>query len=412
MADLNAVVIADDITGANDTGSQFASRGYRTNVVFDPSTPADCDVLVVDTETREAPPTEAYDSVRTAVTAHDAPVLYKKLDSTLRGNVADELTALLDAATPDLLLLAPAFPANGRTTEGGVQLVDGKPVLRTLTDSENLPSTSSVVELLSSVPYPVETVHTDIVDAGRQAVRSRLTEIHGRHDEPTVVVADATSQTHLRLLAEGADQLTAGVAYAGSGGLAGALSLSPSGGGEGAVLGVAGSISETSFEQLAAVPDDALVALDPEAMLERPEEAAASALGLLLDAQCVHGFAVVASAASPEAVDAVNRTADALGLDEAAVKDRIAAALRATVRTVHESRPLTGLFTTGGSTTIAVLDELDVTSLDLTGIELAEGVPLTRVRGGPADETLLVTKAGSFGDPTTIVNCLDFIGTR
>ncbi|RDZ35217.1 MULTISPECIES: four-carbon acid sugar kinase family protein [unclassified Haloferax] len=412
MTELHAVVIADDITGANDTGSQFASRGYRTNVAFDPNAPTDCDVLVVDTETREAPPTEAYDSVRTVVAAHDAPVLYKKLDSTLRGNVADELTALLDAATPDLLLLAPAFPANGRTTEDGVQLVDGDPVLQTLTDSENLPSASSVVDLLSSVPYPVETMHTGIVDAGRQAVRSRLTEIHRRHNEPAVVVADATSQTHLRSLADAADRLAADIAYAGSGGLAGALSLSPTDGGEGAVLGVVGSVSETSFEQLTAVPDGALVVLDPEAMLERPEEAAASALGPLLEAQRVHGFAVVTSAASPGAVDAVHRTADALGLDENAVKDRIATALRETVRRVHESRPLTGLFTTGGSTTIAVLDELDATSLDLTGIELSEGVPLTRIRGGPADETLLVTKAGSFGEPTTIVNCLDFIGTR
>lgn len=85
--------------------------------------------------------------------------------------------------------------------------------------------------------------------------------------------------------------------------------------------------------------------------------------------------------------------------------------MRATVRGVHETRPLAGLFTTGGSTTIAVLDELDAESLELTGIELDDGIPLTRIRGGAADETLLVTKAGSFGDPTTIVNCLDFIGT-
>ncbi|ADE03049.1 four-carbon acid sugar kinase family protein [Haloferax volcanii] len=411
MTELNAVVIADDITGANDTGSQFASRGYRTNVVFDPSAPTSCDVLVVDTETREAPPAAAYETVRAAVSQHDTTLLYNKLDSTLRGNVTDELAAVLDAATPDILLLAPAFPSNGRTTEDGVQLVDGDPVVETLTDSENLPATSSVVELLSSLAYPVETLPLDVVTKGTGHVRSKLAEIDRNRDGPVVVVADATTHTHLRSLADAASRLTATVAYAGSGGLAGALSRSTAVSGGQSVLGVVGSVSETSFGQLARVPDQAIVALDPETMLERPTEAASEAVGPVLAAQRAHGFAIVTSAPSSRAVDEVTRNADALGLDEHAVKDRIATTLRATVRGVHETRPLAGLFTTGGSTTIAVLDELDAESLELTGIELDDGIPLTRIRGGAADETLLVTKAGSFGDPTTIVNCLDFIGT-
>jgi uncharacterized protein YgbK (DUF1537 family) len=83
-----------------------------------------------------------------------------------------------------------------------------------------------------------------------------------------------------------------------------------------------------------------------------------------------------------------------------------------TVRRVDDARSLTGLLTTGGATTVAVLDELEAESLELTGIELGEGIPLVRIRDGALEDTLLITKAGSFGDPTTIVNCLDFLGTR
>jgi len=51
-------VIADDLTGANDTGVQFAKKGYNTKLlIFDKQStiiiPDNSDVFVIDTETRE-----------------------------------------------------------------------------------------------------------------------------------------------------------------------------------------------------------------------------------------------------------------------------------------------------------------------------------------------------------------------
>ena len=60
------LIIADDFTGALDTGVQFAAHGIRTQVVVDPQvdfSDHDAKVLVVDTETRHLPPKEAYDVV-------------------------------------------------------------------------------------------------------------------------------------------------------------------------------------------------------------------------------------------------------------------------------------------------------------------------------------------------------------
>ena len=87
------LIIADDFTGALDTGVQFALRGIQTKVVVDPEvdfTSCDAKVLVVDTETRHLPSVQAYEIVSKLTTrALQAGVqsIYKKTDSALRGNI-------------------------------------------------------------------------------------------------------------------------------------------------------------------------------------------------------------------------------------------------------------------------------------------------------------------------------------
>ncbi|MBS6954295.1 MAG: four-carbon acid sugar kinase family protein [Enterocloster asparagiformis] len=128
------LIIADDFTGALDTGVQFAARGVQTRVVVG----ADVDlttqvaqVLVVDTETRHLPADEAYQAVagltKRALCA-GVSYIYKKTDSALRGNIGAELAAVLDAGGCRQLPFLPAFPQMGRITKNGVHYVDGVPV--------------------------------------------------------------------------------------------------------------------------------------------------------------------------------------------------------------------------------------------------------------------------------------------
>ena len=98
------LIIADDFTGALDTGVQLSASGARTLVVTDtrlqrisPGT----DVLVLDAETRHLPPQQAADVVSKIVArARELGVshLYKKTDSALRGNIGAELGAVLSAS--------------------------------------------------------------------------------------------------------------------------------------------------------------------------------------------------------------------------------------------------------------------------------------------------------------------------
>ena len=110
------LIIADDFTGALDTGVQFAARGARTEVVVDPQidfSACGADVLVVDTETRHLPAADAYKAVFDLVErARRAGVrfIYKKTDSALRGNIGAELSALLEASGLRQLPFLPAYP--------------------------------------------------------------------------------------------------------------------------------------------------------------------------------------------------------------------------------------------------------------------------------------------------------------
>ena len=130
------LIIADDFTGAFDTGVQFAARGAVTTVVTDPdydykSADETVEVLVMVAETRHLTARQAYDIVhRTAANALKAGIdcIYKKTDSALRGNVGSEIAALMDAAGADTLPLIPAFPKLGRTTKAGIQYINGVPV--------------------------------------------------------------------------------------------------------------------------------------------------------------------------------------------------------------------------------------------------------------------------------------------
>ncbi len=134
------LIIADDFTGALDTGVQFAARGARTCVATDPAydfsrADAEAQVLVLDAETRHLRPEAAYGVVFRAVEnalKFGFTYIYKKTDSALRGNVGAELTAVMNAAGADSLAFIPALPKMNRVTRKGVHYIDGVPVAQSV----------------------------------------------------------------------------------------------------------------------------------------------------------------------------------------------------------------------------------------------------------------------------------------
>jgi len=128
---LDCLLIADDLTGACDAAVHFARRGRRTVVplAFDSEIP-DADVVAVSTESRGMAGEDLsrlMAEVARRLPVRDARILYKKIDSTLRGDVAGEIAAAVEAFECDSAVITPAFPAVGRIVEAGWLKVAGDP---------------------------------------------------------------------------------------------------------------------------------------------------------------------------------------------------------------------------------------------------------------------------------------------
>jgi uncharacterized protein YgbK (DUF1537 family) len=134
------LVLADDLTGAMDTGVQFVKNGIAAKVILSPLLPGEesgfredpeAAVLIINTGSRHRPPEEAWRIIRRCTEAwrdRGIEYFYKKTDSTLRGNVGMELEALMDALNIRQLPFIPAYPDLGRTTLQGRQYLEGIPI--------------------------------------------------------------------------------------------------------------------------------------------------------------------------------------------------------------------------------------------------------------------------------------------
>lgn len=126
---MKLLIIADDFTGAMDTAVQFSD--WQVSTLVTTTLVSDADIVVVDTDTRHANAQDAYQKVYDLVCmakSQGFTHFYKKVDSTLRGNIGAEIAALMDATGYEEISLLPAYPENGRTTVGGIQYVDGVPL--------------------------------------------------------------------------------------------------------------------------------------------------------------------------------------------------------------------------------------------------------------------------------------------
>lgn len=130
------LIIADDFTGALDTGVQFSKRGISTQVFTDfkfsnESIHPDTEILVIDTESRSMSKEQAYQSVnkvsRWAI-EQNIKIIFKKTDSALRGNIGSELQAVTDAYPKKALFFIPGHPGIGRIIQNGTSYISGQPL--------------------------------------------------------------------------------------------------------------------------------------------------------------------------------------------------------------------------------------------------------------------------------------------
>jgi len=404
------LIVADDLTGAADCAIPFARRGLDTVVSWGGDPGEAAQVLSIDADTRQLPAAEAAARQVAALAAHWRPGvrLYKKLDSTLRGQPAAELAAQLSALASGagrrapLAVVAPAFPATGRVTQGGRILVDGLPLEGTpLWARDHSYASAALPDVLASAGLTAEVIALDDIRAGPGPVLDRMRGAERRG--AAAVVCDCTSHADLAVVAAASRQLV-GTVWVGSAGLAAALAAmehlenAPASMGRPLrtqvarpVLTVVGSLAEASRRQARALVESRFVthvAAAPEILLAGARAPGYRAMAQVLSDTLAAGEDVLLETV-PSASPDLARGAE------------LAASLAALVAPVAPA--IGALVATGGQTARALLSRLGVHGIRLLD-EVEPGVPLGITLG--ALSIPVVTKAGEFGDADTLCRCL------
>ena len=416
-------IVADDLTGAMDTAGPLAGRGLSTLVALgiEGLDGGRHDVLCYNTQTRNASSGDARQAVRMAtrrLVRRGVRRLYKKIDSTLRGQVGPEVLAMLEESGTPSAFVAPAFPALGRSVRDGVLYVGGVPLERSDegNDPLSVPESSSVVELLErQTGRRAGLVSLADVERGDEAIERRVGILLA--DGCSLVVFDAVDQDQMRSIEELLAHEHPDGLLVGSGGLATAIAdriAAEPGAGvpalppvqPGVNLVISGSLNPATAGQL----DRLAQGLGTRRVAMRAAEVLASdATGAAELGRIAHEVAAAIGTGDDVALEWVRPgptgpTPHSDGMSERS--RRLNPALEALAPRLLRSGPVSGLVLVGGDTAHSVLAGLGAGGVALYG-ELLPGVPIGRVVGGDADGVTLVTKAGGFGAEDALVEVIE-----
>lgn len=415
-------IIADDLTGANDTALQFHLRGCNIQILLDytiePSGKTSTQALAISTETRNIRPEESYnivyDAAQKLLNTFNVEYIYKKIDSTLRGNVARETLAVLDAMNGDAAVIVPAFPAEGRTTVGGYHLLKGVPLERTevARDPHSPIFQSHIPALLKqqvSNPEIVGHIQLMTVMKGAGPVLMELNKLV--KEGKKLIIIDAVSTTDMEQIALSIEKSAYNLLPCGSAGLAQVLTKSwlpdtkyqhiPKVIPKLPVLIVSGSmasLSKTQIKKLAESDefDSYVLELSIKDILNEPSE---ELIEKIIDHIETENIVAVHFNVSDEVEE---ETIKAQGLEKENISVLITDYLANLSSKIIKRKNLIFL-TIGGETSYKCCNAIGSKQLQLID-EVEPAIPLCL----DLDAQWIVTKSGNFGMPNTLVNILKY----
>ncbi|WP_409158594.1 D-threonate kinase [Pectobacterium sp. B2J-2] len=425
------LVVADDFTGANDAGVGLAQHGARVSVVFDVNKlHADLlgDALVINTDSRAASEETAFQRTTVAVeawlTVGGQGWIVKKIDSTLRGNLGSEVTAALFASGIPIALIAAASPTLGRVTHQGEVWVNG----RLLTDTEfasdpKTPVTSASIaaRLAEQTALPVAEIHLDEVRQANLAHRLQQLADEGVR----LIILDTDVQDDLTHIVHAARTLPFRPLLVGSAGLSEALANTQDFTRKTAkpLLAVVGSMSDIAQKQIAAIrlrSDITLVDIDINALFSpHSSTVMASQCEDAVTALMNGHHCIIRTCHNEHQRFEIEARCQQLGLSRQQLGETISHYLGELTRSVVQAlngpavdrfnRFLPGgLYLSGGDIAIAVATALGATGFQIKG-QIASCVPWGYLLNSVVGTTPVMTKAGGFGNETTLLDVLRFI---
>ncbi|MCX5905798.1 MAG: hypothetical protein NTY64_01035 [Deltaproteobacteria bacterium] len=396
-------IIADDLTGSLDTGLQFRKKGFVTLVPLHLQPPwPKAEALVLNTDSRNIPGEMAYQKVFQICRRLKAKALYKKIDSTMRGNVGQEVLAILEAQKIPKAIVVPTIPVMGRAVERGILRVYGVPLLKTpyANDPFHPIITSRVAEILHQ-ETGIPAGHISLRNVRKGPVH--LAKVIEKSPE-RILSVDAVLQEDLRSIASAWGILSGRVLACGSVGLADEIRPAPKASkikpkkDRRPILIISASRNPRTAEQIReAQAHFSFPMIEPEMIRltnsRHSGKEAASLASLVIKAMTQGCGAILTTTFQEHQPGKEKVIPKALG----GVASRILKRIR-----------LGGLVLTGGDLAMGVCQQLSASAISIEE-EVLPGIPCSILTDGPFAGLRLVTKAGGFGEKEALWKIIQYL---
>ncbi len=427
------LIIADDLTGGADTGAQFAKRGLNTLLIslkdylhIDFTKYLKKDVLVINTDSRGLSYDKAFRLVSGLLKRYDQrhfPIIYKKIDSTLRGNIGYEIDAILKETNISLCFMAPSYPEQRRILIGGIMMVGERPVALTEAahDTASPVHESHVYKLLGhQSSHKIGRIDLADVASGTERLKKAVWKEQKKGNR--IIIFDAFSRQDLIHIADVAFCLDPIPLFVGSAGLAEevAKKISPSKARKISqplqrrvkpfkrIFIISGSISGVTHEQLKRVEQNEKIApfqLSKSLLMSenKRKQAQKNNLSSMVSNSLTQGHAMLRT--YPKRLFSKD-------LMDAPIYLEITKTLASLVLSALEKSKINAhdlaLILTGGDTALSVLNALKAKEIEIEG-ELLEGIVKGHLIGGDWDGLTIITKAGAFGKEYALKRIIEIL---
>jgi D-threonate/D-erythronate kinase len=420
---IKKAVVSDDLTGGMDAGVQLTKKGYTVNVILDVDATDKIlktgDIAIFDIESRYADSEEASDKVTKVLSLMDSyglTLCYKKIDSTLRGNLGKEMEVILDKNDNLTIAFVPALPYNGRTTFNSRQYIYDIPVTRYDISKDPIKPvpTSFIPDLLKKqTDKKISCIKLEDVRAGS----GKLPDIiKGCRDKGArIVVFDTETDSDLYTIAQGIANSSMEVLPVGSAGLFPATfsdAFPPSVKkpvqiNEGPLLIMSSSSAKATKQQITYARKHGVktVTVNIENMLGG-NDAYKSEVDKTISEVCGHfdkGYNVLVDFGV--SVNKADKDNAAQFVENRTLRRGFACDV---VSKVKQDSHIVSLMIIGGDTAGKVLTSTGSYGIKIIG-EPVPYVPAGMIQGGLLDGVCFITKAGGFGRQDCIIDCINYL---
>lgn len=402
------VVIADDFTGANDTGMQFYNQGCSVDVALSIDVKYfDRDIVVYNTDSRAMSQCDAKAAIISVVDRciiTKDTFVFKKIDATFRGNIGAEIEALIESTRFNFAVLCAALPSKYRTIEDGKCMYRGKGVTQSefATDPKTPVISDSVAEIIAS--------QSDIVvySITKYDLREAIKTVQEQNDSNIVLVVDAkTNEDLLHIGSTIAETMDGGI-LVGTSGLASHLPptvyyqdfIKPS-------LVVAGTMSPVTINQVkVAVENDeaAVYFVDIHKIMQDQDYLDSCVQGILPILEDGRNCIIQSARSEQDRFD-VENNCKMYDLTRYEFGNFISGFLGNLASAIAHRVNLSGILFTGGDIAISCAASLGSKSYSIQG-EILPCIPVGYLDG--IERTLIATKAGSHGEEDALIKVMEF----